>query len=175
MSSPITTGKRYVAWRRKSDADSDLTSPEYARAHFEYVIAPNSKAAAKIVREIRQASSSIVIDPASFIGPPEWTQDDFRDLWARVLGTYVGKVVFVEGWQYSNGCAYEYLIAVQKGIAAVDTQEASIPLNIAIPMLRAAISELNESGIDTGFLETVTNQLNSLVTTIQQRGPSAGT
>jgi hypothetical protein len=86
----------------------------YERAHREKVMLPNCEAAGPVVSELR-ARSLIAIDPTAF-SPAGWTQPEFREFWALVIRRFACEVRFVDGWEYSDGCAYECLVACEEGL-----------------------------------------------------------
>jgi len=111
VSSPLTSGKRSREWRRRNaervGAAAALTSENFTRD----VLAPNRKDAARFVETLRARQNQVVIDPVALADIPDWKQSDYQVLWARVIERYVATVVFREGWQVSNGCAWELLTA----------------------------------------------------------------
>ena len=111
VSTPITTGKRFLKWYVQKKIDERVPLTEQKDMFLREVVEYNRQRARVVVRRLRHGSSKIVIDPTSIVDFPGWTQDDYRCLWGRVIERYVDRVIFIEGWQYSNGCAYEFLVA----------------------------------------------------------------
>src|SRR5258705_4344875 len=114
-SAPITSGKRFQQWlsrlgKRHDDLDGFASS--LRSRHANEVMGPNMNQAQAVIRRLR-ARGEIVIDPTA-VGPRRrWQQRDWRFFWKEVIQRYARRVVFVDGWEYSSGCVYEYLTAVR--------------------------------------------------------------
>ncbi|MEW6208174.1 MAG: hypothetical protein AB1631_07390 [Acidobacteriota bacterium] len=159
VSAPITTGKRFSAWHANNGAGFDPSHPEYYEGHLREVIQPNREHARMVVRELRQSATEAIIDPTAVADFPEWTQDDYRYLWAGVIERYVKTLVFINGWQYSNGCAYEFLTAKRTGAMALDEKQHVITIEEGIKLIRSAIHEMRSYGVPTEFLEQMLEEL----------------
>jgi hypothetical protein len=115
-----------------------------------------------LVNRLRKESKDPIIDPTSVGDITGWTQNDYRSAWAQIIRAFAQRVLFVDGWQFSNGCAYEYLVAVQAGIPTLDEERAPIDIVKAANLLRAAISELSSLDVDAEFLRATLAQLTLL-------------
>jgi hypothetical protein len=49
-----------------------------------------------------------------------WREDDWLYLWEQVIINYVQDCIFVNDWQYSNGCTYEFYIAIKNNKRCYD-------------------------------------------------------
>jgi hypothetical protein len=158
VSSPLTTGERSQEWRRRNTEQLDGEAGQTSESFNREVLALNREDAARFVEGIRAQGHAIVIDPTGLADIPGWTQSDYRILWGRVIERYVATVVFRNGWQHSNGCAWELLTAYIAGCTLL--QEDLSPLNIeeAQTRLRAASSALGERPA-SAFLTAVLNAL----------------
>lgn len=110
-SSPITSGQRYINWLEKigkNFSDIDKADESYRDSHFKEVIEPNRKHARQIVHRIRKQTGSIVIDPTVIPAIEDWSQQNWHSFWEHVIYEYVTVAVFIDGWQYSNGCVHEF-------------------------------------------------------------------
>ena len=88
-------------------------------------------------------------------------QDDYRRLWAGVIERYVTLVVFVDGWAYSDGCAFEFFVAKAHDLGTVDQRESPIGLDVGMVAIRSAIADLQ--GVDdVAFLGRVLEALGRL-------------
>lgn len=159
VSAPITTGPRFLNWRRAHGSILSPKTAEYDAAHSKHVIEPNSAAASGTIQAIRARSVEPIIDPTAFQGPKSWSQADYRDFWGRVIEKYVSKVVFLEGWNYSSGCAYEFLVACRNGIPTLDANEHRLSLSKALDLIDDAIRDLGDSGIPSQFIVGVRLEL----------------
>lgn len=154
VSAPLTSGRWSAEWRQNHGACLDTGSAEYAAAFEREVIDRNRRNAATVVAEQRVRCHGPVIDPTLFPTQPDWTQDDYRRLWAKIIERYAVRVVFVDGWAYSSGCAYEFLVARAHGIETVDQREQPLPVDVGMETIRRAIGELD--GVDdVAFLRRV--------------------
>lgn len=159
ISVPITTGKRFMEWWRNRGRQLEAASPElYDEEHYRAVIQPNLDAARKYISRIRSETSGIVIEPTPF-KKPEWNQRKFRMFWAQVIQRFVSVVIFLEGWEYSSGCSYEYLIAYRYGIKTLDEKMQPLPLTRAIAMIRRSIAEIMKCSAPVDFLQNIFDEL----------------
>lgn len=113
VSAPITSGRRLALWVGSRNVEFDPSHPENQAEFQREVLEPNCAHAQDVVSSLRKKFPNVVIDPTALKDIDGWTQDDYRHLWAKVIEQYATTVVFVDGWQYSNGCSYEFLISYQ--------------------------------------------------------------
>ena len=166
VSTPITSGRRFADWSSGRDWKVDLSHPQTYQEFLREVLEPNNKHARKIIRQLRSLFPKTLIDPTSLNDIEGWTQDDYRVLWGRVIEQYSGSVVFLDGWEYSNGCAYEFLVANQMTPRPSIVKESLEPLTFeeGTQLLKEALNELQRSKLATQFLQEVLNQLTRLHT-----------
>lgn len=164
VSTPITSGRRFVDWSSNRAAEFDLTHPETYQEFLREVLEPNSEHARTVIKQLRVRFNQPLIDPTALKDIDGWTQDDYRYLWAKVIEQYAGTVVFLNGWQYSNGCAYEFLVANQVSPHRLILGETLEPLTLeqGTRLINAAISEFRNSQAPVDFLEHVSNELTRL-------------
>jgi hypothetical protein len=161
VSAPITSGRRFVEW--SSTRNKRRTSgQDYESDHLAQVVAPNRSAATALVKRLRDLHGSLVIDPTSVNHIEGWTQGDFRTAWARVIEQFAKTVVFANGWEFSNGCSYEYLIATRAGIETLDEAFRPISVSTGLSMIRRAVAELLARGLPSEFLRGIGEDLSSL-------------
>src|SRR5439155_20429436 len=103
---------------------------------------------------------AVVIDPTALGDMPDWSQSDYRVLWARVLQSYVSTVVFRDGWQYSNGCAWELLNSYLNNCALLREDLTPLDIQQARSLLAEAVSAGGDRP-DTAFLASVLAMLDS--------------
>lgn|SRR5262249_17946035 len=159
VSAPLTTGLRYAAWRvghrlAVNDKDSQVTRDDFITK----VVEPNRREIKRLVANLRQRHQ-VVIDPTELVDMWGWTQSDYRVLWGRVIERYVAEVVFSSGWQYSSGCAYEYLVSLQSRVRPVDTAGRVIEPRAAWQLIAHAVSELEGQGAPSEFLRDVLREV----------------
>jgi hypothetical protein len=159
VSAPITSGRRFVECYAHRRPGSPL---EYQRDHVREVIAPNRSAAVALVNRARETASGVVIDPTAVGEIEGWTQGVFRSAWARVIEEFARAVVFANGWEFSNGCCYEFLIATKSGLEMLDESWCPIDVQRAISLIRAGIDELSSRSLPAEFLHGIVEELASL-------------
>lgn len=162
VSAAITTGRRYVEWRRSDAYVADEASPAYRAALHHHVIGPNIAASRAIVAELRHRRG-VVIDPAGLPDVPGWSQPDYHVFWGRVIERFVGVVVFAPSWEYSNGCGYEFMVAQSCGCVTLDAQQRPLGRVRGRELIQHAIAEMQESGLATDFLQGVVRDLERIV------------
>ena len=158
VSVPITSGRRFLGWFKTRGVHLDQNSKEYREELLESVIRPNCEAVASRVAELRKGTKSVVINPAAF-ERPDWNQDDYRYFWGYIIERFVSKVIFLNEWQFSSGCSYEFLKCIRSGIAAFADDETKLDHETGCKLIKAAIAEVRAAGAPTLFLERILNEL----------------
>jgi hypothetical protein len=162
MSAPITSGKRLIEFHKKngshlkpkyiySTKDISIQVAKYNRLHAE-----------DIAKKVRRKINGMVIDPTLVADLNGWTQDDYRFLWGKVIEKYASTVVCIDDWNYSNGCAYEFLIATQSKIETLDENLNSLSLDKGMILIQRAIEDLEQCLLPTNFLQSVIAELSKL-------------
>jgi hypothetical protein len=164
VSTPITSGRRFAHWSRNRDIELDLSHPETYLEFKREVLEPNSEHAREIIKNLRTVFTKALIDPTALRDIEGWVQDDYRVLWAKVIEQYANTVVFLDGWHYSSGCTYEFLVAYRMTPRPSILQEGLQPLTLeeGIRLMRQAIVELQNSRLPTDFLHRVLSELTKL-------------
>lgn len=170
VSAPITSGKRFAQWLGSRNVEFEPSHPESYAEFRQAVLEPNCEHAQDIIGKLRRQFPNVVIDPTALKDIDAWTQDDYRYLWARVIEQYATTVVFIDGWQYSNGCCYEFLVSYQSAPdhcpLVLNENLKPLLLEQGLANIRAAIAEMKEAELSTEFLERVAGQLAS--TTLEE-------
>ncbi|SRR6266705_68480 len=166
VSSPLTTGRRAFEWHtRNGSASADGRDRQGARGSGSFlseVVEPNRAQAAKYVRDLRARAGQVVIDPTALEDIPGWNQDDYRHFWGRVIEGFAGTVIFREGWEYSSGCAYEFLVARKSAAATLKEDLEPLDFGVARSLIERAVKEGGAKGYSAGFLRMVGESLDSL-------------
>jgi len=164
VSTPITSGRRFAKWSSGRDLDVDISQPETYQEFLREVLEPNSQHARQIIRRLRSLLRKVLIDPTALKDIEGWTQDDYRVLWAGVIEQYTDTVFFLDGWQYSNGCTYEFLVANRLNPRPSILKEENQPLTReeGIKPIKSAVLELQTSKLSTDFLQRVLEELMQL-------------
>lgn len=153
VSSPLTTGSRAFEWHRQNGSPGDQAS------FVEDVVEPNRREAADFVRTLRQRIGSLVVDPTAMSDLRGWEQDDYRVFWGRVIERYCSRVILRDGWQFSSGCSYEYLVARRARAETLTEHGQPLPEMSALRLLREAIAETEVHGVSAAFLRSVHDAL----------------
>jgi hypothetical protein len=161
VSAPITSGRRFVDWYSGGRSPAGLEE-EYQREHLSKVVAPNREAASALVRRVRETCSEPVIDPTTVDEIEGWTQGDYRRAWARIIEEFAHAVVFANGWEFSSGCSYEFLVATKAGVERLDELFQPIKLGTGVSLLRRAVTEISSRGLSAEFLCGILEDLASL-------------
>lgn len=164
VSTPITSGRRFADWSSSRDLEVDLSQPETYQEFLREVLEPNSRHARQIIRRLRSLLPKVLIDPTALEDIEGWIQDDYRVLWARVIEQYTDTVYFLDGWQYSNGCTYEFLVANRLNPRPSILKEDQQPLKLeeGIESIKSAVLDLRSSKLPTDFLQRVLDELKQL-------------
>jgi hypothetical protein len=159
VSVPITTGPRMVAWYRDlATRGLPLPDPRRHDGHSERrqaVIEPNLEAARIFIADVRDRLGGPVIDPSVLHDIPGWRQEDYIALWEAVIDRFASRVVLADGWNYSFGCAHEFLYAVSRDLSTLDAQFQPLSRADGIAKIAMAARELADCGADISFLVTL--------------------
>ena len=163
VSAPITSGKRLARWVGSRNVEFDPSHPDNYEDFQREVLEPNCEHAQNIIGDLRKKFPNVLIDPTALKDIDGWTQDDYRYLWAKVIEQYATTVVFIDGWQYSNGCSYEFLVSYQSASdhcpLVLDENLKPLTPEHGLRLIRAAGNELKEAGLSTEFLDRIAEQL----------------
>lgn len=140
VSSPLTSGELADEWRRRNQSEHVPASQAAADAFEREVLERNRRKAAAFVEALRAQKYRVVIDPTALGAFPGWAQSDYRALWAAVIQKYVATIVFRDGWQYSSGCAWEFLTGHVANCALVHEDLTSLGLDEARSLLASAVA-----------------------------------
>jgi hypothetical protein len=137
LSTPITSGPRYVAWRQ---AQGDVVlAPD--------VVAANVEDGRQHAAQLRQRYA-VVITPTE-LHVEHWTPAHYRAFWSEVMDRYVRLIVLGDGWSLSTGCVTEFIMARVADVPAVDYHEREIDDITATTVLREAVATLQAANLPT--------------------------
>jgi hypothetical protein len=106
-----------------------------------------------------------VIDPSAVPHISGWTQDDWLGFWEQVIATYAAEIVFIDGWEFSYGCAHEFWFAQSRQIRTCDERERRVSIADGMALIRAAVEILSRTGVSVSRLERVLGALAELPST----------
>lgn len=153
LSTPVTTGDRFYRWV-KDGGDSCKPSRK--------VIKDNTVFADSMALQLRETTKKCVINPAAFY-QESWTQEMYLSFWVDVIKRFASEVWLNAGWEFSNGCTYEYCAAIEAGIPcyAIDGQEMGLVQ--AIELISVAIEKMSLVNMDTSSIESTLKTLRKMM------------
>lgn len=155
LSTPITTGRAFVAWRHLSGASIAPGHPHYESLHHENVVALNLQRVPPLLAAMRERyPGKLVIDPTSLEDIAGWEQPDYHRFWCALIERYVAVVMFADGWQFSTGCIHEFAAALRSGSQVHDESFTPLSKEDGLALVGAAIAEIEALGVDSEPLRT---------------------
>lgn len=141
LSGPITTGRRFLDWWQRAGSVLASGSAEYCAALRSNVIQPNEEALKLTAGLLRARHAEPVVEPASlFVN--RWSQRDYLQLWEQFITEHAARVHFMDGWEFSAGCASEFCRAHLDGIPAARVDGTPIVARDGIAAIRRALNEV---------------------------------
>jgi hypothetical protein len=109
----------------------------------------NLKAASEFASRVRinLDGNPIVITPGPF-SAPGWTQPEYLAFWEQLIRTRISSAWFNLNWQYSNGCTFEYAVAMDAGVPTFDHEGRALDLRQGAQLVETAIQWLAKNGFD---------------------------
>ena len=147
VSVPITTGRGYLDWCiRHSDGSRPSTK---AWAVRQEVSQANRRHAREVIVRLRMQLSGMIIDPSRLVDIDDWKQSDYHTFWLKVIGRYVDKLIFVDGWQYSVGCTTEFAEGARLGLPLFTEHCRQLDVSSGLSLVRAALEEYQAAHVDS--------------------------
>ncbi len=156
ISGPITTGAQYIKAVRSGASDRDAR---------DQVRPANCRDLHATALALRAQRTEIVVEPASLL-IPGWSQSEYLALWERLIEDHVDIAIFVPGWEFSVGCAIEFVHASEHGISTETLSGTSISIEDGITLLAAARDDLWRDNA-YGLLMPMVEQLHEAVKRLQ--------
>jgi hypothetical protein len=152
VSVPITGGRRALDARRAEGGAAGSTAA---------VVAANLADARALVAAVRARTSRPVVDPAAVGVVAGWTQADYREFWGNTILRYAAEVVFADGFECSDGCAYEFAIAVGAGLPVFDARGATLSCADGVRLLENGRLARRGAGAPTDVVDDALTRLRS--------------
>jgi len=152
ISTPITTGYRFISWAKNLDKIDSYV--KYKSLHEKNVILPNTEEARKKIEQIAEDSGSDIIIEPTTVKMNGWNQFDYMYFWAEVINKYVNKVIFLNGWECSNGCCAELLVAILLKLE-IATEQGLLTVDQSIEKIKSGITDLNNANLDSSFIQKI--------------------
>lgn len=169
---PISSGRRL--WQLAAEVkvrNPDLVAHRYPQVFKKQVLEPNLKEAAALLRRVKSKVSGPLINPVEFFSKG-WVQEDYRELWRRVLERWVNQVILAPGWEYSRGCVEECVTAYLRELRVVSvTEDIGRERSVCLRRLSTAgargrvVEAAHESalrGLEVQFLDRAYRRLSKL-------------
>lgn len=164
-SSELTTGRRVhsvlreIGAQRSSELRPRLGEQEYMTRIWN----PNVDSAMTFARRLHHSlgGNQLVITPAPFMAPG-WNQQEYLAFWEALLRSRIKAVYFNEGWEYSNGCTFEFMVAVDQGLPTFDAAGVPLRLSDATAQVAEAIEVLQRDRLDSDVLVRTLGQMREL-------------
>jgi len=158
---PVTGGPRFVDWFDSSGRYLIGDAQQYASGLRRCVIDPNVYAATQYIMKQQGLGNGVLINPSQFY-VPTWEQNDYRYFWSLVIEQYADRAVFLDGWNLSSGCVYEFLVCSAKRISISDHLGQPIGLDEGVALARDGLTVLQNLGADVEFYCRVIRELERL-------------
>lgn len=159
VSVPMTTGPRFLHWYSNVGRHFDSSTDEYKNKHYQNVVLQNCEAARNRVAQLRRNfPKAIIIDPTYF-ERSGWKQEEYHYFWGKIIECCVNKIIFLDGWQYSAGCSYEFFTAVRNGVETIAENGSPLSRGLGSDLILNAIQELKKISLPTVYLERVIREM----------------
>lgn len=109
----------------------------------------------------RLTDKTIVITPGPFAAPA-WSQPEYLFFWETLLRTRIKAGCFNRNWQFSNGCTFEFAVALDAGLPTLDNNGEPLELDQGIQLIESAILQLESDGFDTSTLRENLERLHAI-------------
>jgi hypothetical protein len=150
-SSDLTTGRQFYRLLREWGArdSDDLRGKLGDEAYRIHLLEPNTVAANAFARRLRErlGGNTLVMTPAPLLAPG-WSQQEYLAFFETLIRTRVKAVFLNEGWEYSNGCTFEFAVAQQAGVPTFDADHTPIDRARGMELIELAARELEASAIE---------------------------
>lgn len=151
LSGPITTGRRFIDWWRAGGYAFPPDSEDYRSALRRNVIALNEEALKLTAELLRAKHSEPVIEPASLF-VSHWSQDDYLELWEQFITDHASRILLMDGWEFSAGCASEFSRAHLDGVPTARIDGTPVVVRDGIAAIRRALAEVEALDPVPGYL-----------------------
>lgn len=153
LSTPVTTGDRFYRWVKDG---GDPCAPSRS------VINENTEFAYSTALYLRETTQKGVINPAAFY-QESWTQEMYLSFWVDVIKRFASEVWLNAGWEFSNGCTYEYCAAIEAGIPCFGINGQQLDVPRAIELISVAIEKMSLVNMDTASIELTLKTLRKMM------------
>jgi hypothetical protein len=159
-SSELTSGRLFYDLCREYHVRTkdQLKQALGAEGYVAKLLQPNEKRAIEFALAIRGRDREVVLTPNTLF-VPDWSQPEYLGFWETVIRTKCKTIVFNDGWEFSNGCTFEYLVGHKNMMPTLDRSGKPIASNSAKQLILGAIEQLEAQSFDVPELRRVYNSL----------------
>ncbi|MBU1199114.1 MAG: hypothetical protein KKF46_03760 [Nanoarchaeota archaeon] len=200
-SMPITSGTRYYNVLEEYEVKSISELLEKDKdALVKKIIEPNIEEGVAFARSLTGKTKYPVVAPGMFEPKKNrWSQEDYMFLWYRVIEQKSAQLHFIDGWEYSNGAAQEFVRGIEmqfgfvnpingmeyfpssnreelekeyqrlKKVKLLDNDKKELRIHHGIHMLSHSILNLEKRGFDVKSLSQSLHKLFSVGTYYQTK------
>ncbi|MCI0403610.1 MAG: DUF4406 domain-containing protein [Acidobacteria bacterium] len=163
-SSEFTTGKRVYDLCRQYDVRSrEELKSRLGTAYEARVLSPNKEEGIRFARKLREYGHQVVLTPHPFHAAPhrthDWTQPEYLGFWEEVIAKKCRAVYFNDAWEFSNGCVFEFCVALKQGLPLFDSQNKPLDAATGKGLISAAIQSLEAEKFPTAKLREALREL----------------
>jgi hypothetical protein len=153
LSGPITTGLRFIEWWSETGHRLALDSEAYRYGLRKQVVVPNEDQLKVTAELLRAKGSEPVIEPASlFVG--DWSQKDYLELWEQFIVDHASRILLLDGWEFSAGCASEFCRAHIEGIPTARIDGSPIVARDGIAAIERALERVEGLDYPPDYLQS---------------------
>ncbi len=158
VSGPVTTGKRFVDWYVAKGWLLEANAVTYKKSRYDAVLVPNQRELIRVAQKYRKEGVISVVEPSN-LTVEHWSQPDYHKFWTAVLQRFICKVIVLDEWQYSVGCAIEFQFAAKTGIPVEEINGNIVSLQDGARMIRSAAEEVDRLGQGRERLKSIAQAL----------------
>jgi hypothetical protein len=107
LSTPLTTGKLYLDKIKTKEIELNVDDSIFNLEIFN----KNKYNADKLILKYKSLIKNPILNPGQLGFIKEWSHQDYRKFWSQIIKFYVENIIFVNEWEYSKGCIYEFYLA----------------------------------------------------------------
>lgn len=165
ISGSISSGKRFLEWYLNKGKHISEKEIYKAERHKE-VIEHNQLHISNLANKVRK-NNVIVIEPST-LEMPHWGMHEYLYFWKEVIIRHAKTIVFSNNWEYSDGCNYEFYLALLHNLEMRDENGNNIAIRNSILEIKKAIQEHEEAGLDVSFKRKALAEIEKLSTNSTQ-------
>ena len=86
----------------------------------------------------------------------------YLSFWVEVIKRFASEVWLNTGWEFSNGCTYEYCAAIEAGIPCFAIDGRKMELVQAIELISDAIEKMSLVNMNTANIQKTLEKLRKM-------------